>query len=452
MQITDLSNELLFYILFSGQLSAKDVLNFLLAGNETLELLKRFKEDKYAMRKWHALLPFDYLIRNDLYLSFQDRCKNTDPRMWSGSRGKYFKRIMQKPYKKTMEYALELCVPEKSFSTRNWVECAIAHNNPAAAYYLLKNGYRYQDRVYRLLRLAVVYDFMPLFELAYEKATSAELEQPLVIACRKRNERPIRLVYERHPGLAFDALFRTAIQSGCIDLAQFLLEHTANAQPAESVTEDAIKGLIVRGSANDFVRVMDWIGYSFDGDKDNKTFAWIADEACDFAAAFAAMDVFLQVLEYGRCNDKKAFLGACTNGNLPVVEHYLNKIRTASPREAAALRNAVTYHDNLPLRAAAENGCKHIVRKLLELDIVNPSSHESYALRNAAANGHEEVVVLLVEHRSNRPCRIDAKDYWAVRTALDRGHRRIANYLCKKTGVDIVEFIEPIRKSRRGRK
>ncbi|MBB18728.1 MAG: hypothetical protein CMP20_04570 [Rickettsiales bacterium] len=446
MDPTDFPNELLFYVLFSGHLSANDVLNFFLSSRKTAEVLQRFKEDTYAMRKWYALLPYQFLARTEHYLSFADR--HAMGIEFERSDHALFDTMLRKPYKKTMKRAMELCVPEQTYSNSGLVHKAIRHKNPIAALLLLKAGYQFSDSFATdLLKLAVRHNIMELFEMIYGRITNLKwLEEPLLLACRKNLIEPVRLVYQDQPGLGFQILFPTAIQAGNIDLAEFLMQHAALIRPRDVITINAVKGLIVRGTTEQFTKVMQWIEYIPDQEAigDNAAYKWIFNESTVFAAGIASGTMFAHLFTWALVDAKKTFLAACTCGNLQNVEYYTNRSHVDS--------KLLTFHDNLPLRAAAENGRLLVVKRLLGFNFVRASAHKSYALRNAAANGHMEVVELLVEQRGSYASSIDASNYAAIRTAWDRGHVRIAEYLCKKAKVDIVEFIEPIRKSRRGRK
>jgi ankyrin repeat protein len=446
MTLTDFPNELLFYVLFSSHLSAKDVLNFLLSSRETVQILERFKEDSYAMRKWFSLMPYMFLARNEHYLSFVDRHALGIP--FETNKQALFETMLCKPYKKTMTRAMKLCVPEQTYSNSGLVNKAARFKNPAAALVLLDAGYDYTNVITGdLLKLAVLHNIMPLFEIVYNRVLLLPLlEQPLDLACRKNRIEIIKFVYQDRPGLGFSVLFPTAIQAGNIDLAEFLMQHDPATRPCDVITVNAIKGLIVRRSTQDFDKVMQWIEYapSLGGTGHNDVQAWIYNEATIFAAGFTNTETFVHLFTWCLVNAKKAFLAACTCGNLDVVEYYTQKPNVDC--------KVITFHDNMPLRAAAENGHHLVVEHLLKFDFVRASAHKSYALRNAAANGHLRVVKLLVNHRGTYSSDIAAKDYAAIRVAWDRGHSQIVSYLCEKAEVDVVEFIEPIRKSRRGRK
>jgi hypothetical protein len=88
-------------------------------------------------------------------------------------------------------------------------------------------------------------------------------------------------------------------------------------------------------------------------------------------------------------------------------------------------------YDDYALRNAATNGHLEVVKYLVEHG-ANIHADNDYALRNAATNGHLEVVQYLVEHGANIHARYD----YALRWSAQNGHLEVVKYLVEH-GVNI---------------
>lgn len=85
------------------------------------------------------------------------------------------------------------------------------------------------------------------------------------------------------------------------------------------------------------------------------------------------------------------------------------------------------------LREAAANGHVEVVRALLEDGRANPAAHESVALTRAALRGHAEVVSLLLKDQRADPT---AEDNATVRWAAESGRTEVVRLLLRDPRVD----------------
>ena len=126
-----------------------------------------------------------------------------------------------------------------------------------------------------------------------------------------------------------------------------------------------------------------------------------------------------------------AFMDACESGQVDVVELLLADVRV-DPTTRTADGHKDVFHlrfktDNVAIREAASNGHTEVVKLLLAWrgpngEQVNPTTRENDAIQKAASNGHAEVVELLLAD-----VRVDATD--AIRKAAENGHAEVVKLL-----------------------
>ncbi len=111
-----------------------------------------------------------------------------------------------------------------------------------------------------------------------------------------------------------------------------------------------------------------------------------------------------------------------------IHNEYLNGIKLALERGADP-----TLHNDHAIRIASANGHTEIVKLLLNDPRVDPSSGDNYAIRHASEIGYIDIVKLLL----NDP-RVDpsAYDNYAIRTASDTGQLEVVKLLLQDRRVD----------------
>jgi ankyrin repeat protein len=100
-----------------------------------------------------------------------------------------------------------------------------------------------------------------------------------------------------------------------------------------------------------------------------------------------------------------------------------------------ALENRVdpSTNDNYAIRRASANGHVEVVRLLLSDDRVDPSATDNYAIRRASANGHVEVVRLLLSDGRVDP---SARNNYAIQFSSSNGHVEVVRLLLSDDRVD----------------
>lgn len=96
-----------------------------------------------------------------------------------------------------------------------------------------------------------------------------------------------------------------------------------------------------------------------------------------------------------------------------------------------------TVNDNEPIRLAARNGHAKVVALLLADYRVDPTVSDDEPIRVAAKNGHVDTVKLLLCHPKVNP---DACNNAAFYSAQKNGHHEVATLLISVCGVERGEF------------
>lgn len=101
--------------------------------------------------------------------------------------------------------------------------------------------------------------------------------------------------------------------------------------------------------------------------------------------------------------------------------------------EASLIAFDPVVDDNLPLREAAMNGHLQLVKILLQDSRVNPAARDNFAIRLASAKGHLPVVRLLLEDPRVDP---SAVDNYSIRYASKNGHFGVVRRLLRDSRVN----------------
>jgi ankyrin repeat protein len=151
--------------------------------------------------------------------------------------------------------------------------------------------------------------------------------------------------------------------------------------------------------------------------------------ALDVALASEQLDMAMCLVKEGRFSTneglERALYTSIRDNMLEVVKAILDKdMSTVEVRSG---------HNQTPLSLAAENGHEAIVMALLEKD-ANVECRDSFGripLHLAAQNGHEAIAMALLEKGANLEC-TDSSGQTPLSLAAQNGHEAVTNALLKK--------------------
>lgn len=452
--ISQLPNELWVFTLFgTGSLESDDVMNFFLSTKGTAKFGDRIVEDSFTLRKWRSLLPYKQILQRGWFDVFLERYNYFSKKFYDGV--DLLTVLLTHPEIPNMIRAAKIIISHlDNNQLLNICNKVIQSRKTQVNFVFLQALWEKELEITikqysESIRLAIIYDHEDLFDLIwskYESFPDIYKQGILFLCCQFGRLRMVHIVWGYHTHDLVRHCLQIAIQRNHTNVAMYVKNNYQGAFESEWICIKTLKHLLARAKL-DFVKtVLQWAGLVEDSILLQDPSNWFTSKAYVFAATHSNLDVYRHVryLLYNTLSDeveKKAFLNACKSGNLQVVKYLMQMAENEQASETP--EDIIFCKDNIAFREAASCGKLYVVQELLKHPRVFASSHQSFALRKAAANGHFDTVRLLASQNLypiSRRSRIDAKDFWAIRKALEAGHYMIAEYLCKRVKKDIEDF------------